>query len=190
MQPELAIPVLESGTALLDKLGVKWWLSAGTVLGAYRDGFSDEFIKADSDIDVGIYVEKAEDTIEIAKKIFGLFGMHRFRPIRCYKVEGGWTQLALEHDNKIIFDIYFFREAGEQIIAYTEFGHLVKPKRFIEPTGTLLVRGREYPVPNPVEDYLVVRIGEDWRTPKPKTTQWFVHCPNLVKMDNVKVSWT
>ena len=46
-----AIPILQKGCEVLENLGLKYWLSAGTLLGIHRD---KKLIDHDTDIDIEI----------------------------------------------------------------------------------------------------------------------------------------
>lgn len=166
-----ALKILKEGCQILDELDVTYWLSAGTALGAYRDGLSDEFLQKDTDLDVGIYDDKDFQKIKLA------FENHGFDTYRHYQTNGRWSQLALRKQS-IIFDLYFFYPINGELVNYNESGKMTKPLYLIEDMDELEVRGMPYPVPTPIEDYLVVRYGKDWKTPVGKV-RWQDQCANL-----------
>lgn len=157
--------VLEGGADVLDELGVKWWLSAGTMLGLYRDG---GFIPHDTDIDVGVLGEPSKEMDE-AFKSAGYLEL-RFMPF----------QRAFQKDN-VVFDIYFFQQLNDTLICDCDIGRLIKPASLFDTLGTIEFLGREYPTPNPVETYLEVRYGKDWKIPKTKKDTWEQDAANLHK---------
>ena len=170
MNPSIARHILSEGCAILDRLGVRYWLSAGTALGAYRDQLSDEFLTRDTDLDVGVLYQSHLHTI-----IKNYFEKNRFSVLRSYAIGQYPAQLAMIKKD-IIFDIYFFVEEGEKLVNYNEYGKMIKPIKLINNMDTVL----GYPVPSPIENYLAIRYGKDWRTPKPKC-DWKDQCANLVK---------
>jgi hypothetical protein len=169
MDPQTARRVLEEGCVLLDMLGVTYWLSAGTALGAYRDKLSDEFLLKDTDIDVGVLGDSRKADIE------SVFNNHGFGSFRSYKTNKYWSQLTLIREN-IIFDIYFFIPSGDLLVNYNEHGRMEKPSRLVERMELVL----GHPVPTPIEDYLKTRFGPSWKVPKPKV-DWQEGCANLIK---------
>jgi hypothetical protein len=162
---------MREGAELLDDLGVNWWLSAGTLLGAYRDGLSDEFLLRDTDIDIGVEGSGKFDSIML------VFTRAGFSPFRHYDMGGKWAQLCFKKDD-VLFDIYFFNRDGESLINHNEHGYMVKPCDLFD-YHTLMIGGYEYPVPE-CERYLEIRYGKDWMIPKGKEG-WESQAANLVR---------
>jgi phosphorylcholine metabolism protein LicD len=173
MNPVDAKRIMAEGCDLLTELGIKHWLSAGTALGAYRDGLSDEFLNRDTDIDVGVL---GSDTLG---QIVPAFENAGFKRVRVYPVQNLWAQCAMEKDS-ILFDIYFFNEHDEIVVNINEYGMMIKPRYMIQRLGELEIDGRTYPVPRPIESYLELRYGMDWKTPKKEKVAWQDECANLV----------
>lgn len=153
--------VLAEAGAVLDKLGVKWWLSAGTALGFHRDG---GFIPHDSDIDVGIE------------------GLPRNLPTAFYKA--GFRKHKFERNfqrsfakDDVLFDIYVFNKSADKMISDTTIGKIIKPYKLFTQLGEIEFAGKKYPVPNPIEDYLEVRFGASWRTPQKSKGKWYHDAP-------------
>jgi hypothetical protein len=165
MNPEKARNVLNEGATALNALGVKWWVSAGTALGLYRDGLSDEFLTRDTDIDIGVWGDSMHGEIKRELTLRG------FSELVTYRIRH-WAQLAMVKDG-IIFDIYFFMPFGDILENVNECGTMTKPARFCE--SPELIMG--YPAPAPIEEYLDVRYG-DWKTPKGKAP-WYEQAANL-----------
>ena len=93
--------ILNRGIKILESMGLKYWISAGTALGLYRDG---DFIPHDTDIDVEILLDKP---LNIAKlqQLFEADGFKTF--LKCRKLDK-FMQVAFMSDTKIIFDIYIY----------------------------------------------------------------------------------
>lgn len=145
--------ILEEGTDALDKAGIPYWLSSGTVLGLYRDG---NLIADDSDIDVGVLDDVSIERIEKALLNAG-FMANRFRN------SGGMPcQRAFVKDG-IAFDVSIYSPNGHYYIFQTPHGVIRKPKHLLENLQKISFNGKEYCIPNPKE-YLKWRYG-DWQTP-------------------------
>jgi len=170
MNPINAKKTLKVARQILDGLPVTWWLSAGTALGAYRDSLSDEFLLKDTDIDIGVLGSNSE---ELILDKFGKIMTLRERN-NCH---GDISQIVFLDDG-IILDFYFFMPDADDAVNYSFAGKMVKPLRMITPPCTIEVDGVNYPVPNPIEEYLEVRFGYDWREPK-EHGLWMEHAANL-----------
>lgn len=165
-QTPWAPEILAEGAGILDLLSIKWWLSAGTILGIYRDG---KLIPHDTDLDVG-----AQEPLdhEVTKSAFFERGFEA--------VAFSTFQLAFRK-REVIFDIYLFEKVGENLVCeITKQGKMAKPYRLFEKLGTLQFEGKFYPTPQPVEEYLRVRYG-DWQTPKTEKVDWMEEAHNFVK---------
>ena len=90
---------LETGCKILEDIGIKYWISQGTLLGFYRD---KNFIEGDSDIDIEILdLIDADKFQEIVEKL-------PFDLIRSASLKDKYMQLAfIDPTNNVIFDIWF-----------------------------------------------------------------------------------
>lgn len=165
-QPQ-AVEVLAEGARLLDMLKVHWWLSAGTALGVYRDGC---LIPWDNDLDVG--VREDPGVFDLLDKTFPPSG---FESLRSTPYQRAYTR------RDVVFDIYVYRVEGDLLVAHTEHGRLVKPARLISELAYVEFGGESYPMPSPPEDYLRVRYGDDWRTPRASKRNWIEDAAHLVR---------
>jgi hypothetical protein len=168
---------LDDGLRVLD--GHPVWLSAGTLLGLYRDG---DFIPYDTDIDIG-YLGDWDDPPE-AVDIAALLLENGFHHIRRMTYEDRVMQLAFVK-RLTIFDIYFFYKNKEEGIAinYNDNGVMRKPLHLVDPCGKIVWRGTFYPSPAPVEEYLEYRY-KDWKTPTGEKRPWFEDAASgLLKTD-------
>ena len=175
-----ALAILKEGTDLLEQMQCKWWLSAGTALGAYRDHFNREFVERDTDIDVGILnQEDTTDKDPLYTSIREKFLCSGFTSIRTYRGNGYWTQLALAKDG-IIFDIYFFYLSSKDTMAsYTEHGTMQKPYCLINEMKKIRIENNAYYIPTPIEKYLFLRYGKNWRVPSNAKVSWEKECANI-----------
>ncbi len=139
---------------IMNKFNVDWHVSGGTALGIARNG---DFIPWDWDVGVAV---KREDFMNI------------------------WADLITELQNKG-FEITLVRTVTEnrnEKILMTKFGQEYeilswallgdyrvrkihrRPSRFFDKVEYRNLRGFDYPLPSPLEDYLEEVYG-DWRTP-------------------------
>lgn len=141
-----AFEVMKEGISLMDS----YWLSAGTMLGIYRDG---DFIDWDTDIDVETFTP-----VDVGK-----FAEHGFHLIKVYTYGGHTYQQAFSKDG-ILFDVYTFISKGDVIYNYNDFGLWEQPRHLFEPLGKYEWKGIEWNVPNDIEAYLEQRYIT-WQTP-------------------------
>jgi hypothetical protein len=147
------------GEVLLEALrldGLRWYISSGTALGLYRDG---DYIPQDTDIDIGII---AEPGVNLRQNVINRLEMQLVREITH---EGMPMQLAFMH-NDIIFDVYFYYiQPDGTFINHNDQGDMVKQPFEIRTRDT---KYGVLPFPHPIEDYMVMRYGKDWKIPSNK----------------------
>lgn len=158
---------------MLDSLGIRFWLSAGTALGLYRDG---DFIPHDTDLDIGtLEITGRFDEMDRAFDEAGFSRLEATHPSLTDKFQRAYLFLG------VLFDIYSYTREGDTIVAYTDSGKLVKPYGLFEDLNGVRFRGRAYPLPDPIEDYLEMRYGPDWRTPKTQKDAWTVDAASCIQ---------
>lgn len=152
-----ATEVLKEIKQILDGAGVTFFLRQGTCLGAIRD---NGFLPWDDDIDVG--------------SVLGLHGLteESLEPIvRTFRNNGFLTRIErLDHcvaiplvKSSIRADWRCYRLFGDSIIQYPAVRAPVS--LFTHPKEITFI-GEKFNVPNPPEEYLRLKYGEDWMTPK------------------------
>jgi hypothetical protein len=157
VDPAAGEKALKEAKKILDKLGIVFLLSSGTCLGAIRD---NAFIPWDDDIDliavIGIngLTWEAVDTAIATFRENGYFvyesngtTSRSFSMIKDY-VRTGW-------------DCYHIMD--ESVWVYP--GTQIPAKLFTDPKEIEFVN-EKFLVPNPPEEYLRRKYGEEWRTPK------------------------
>jgi glycerol-3-phosphate cytidylyltransferase len=174
--------VFTSAAKILDLMGLKWWIEAGTCLGAVRE---KDFIGHDPDIDVGIWADKptsatAPDLIERMEKAdFSL--VHKFEH------KGQLLELSfIKADVKI--DVFFFFERNglawhgafgpeneNGTGAYSVFLPHVFTLSLFRDLKEIDFVGLKVKVPNPPEQYLTERYGPTWQTPD-RTYHYWTDC--------------
>ena len=139
---------------VLDATLDRWFLSGGTLLGAYRDG---DFIPWDWDVEVTVLTEEAREKEGALLKglLAGGFGIVSSDSSReNFKiVAAGW---GTEYE---ILGRYLKESERLRARMMTEV-----PARFFETPETLRFRGHDFPAPSPTDDFLEALYG-DWRTP-------------------------
>lgn len=143
--------------------GIKgtYWLSAGTLLGLYRDGGT---IPHDTDIDIAVL---ANTEVNLPKEF------ELFRHI----VEDGRTmqEAYIHRDENIIVDIlryYPLDKNGHCLYNRGDEGYLIRPKDMILPTQSVDWDDEIFKLPADIESYLEIWY-DDWETPiKGGKTEW------------------
>lgn len=169
MDKTTAIRNLNSIGAVMRKYGSRWWVEAGTCLGAYRE---HHIIAHDLDTDVGILEEDFHWDIINDLIADGFILCHVFGA-RHHGLE-----IVLRRDG-VKTDIFlFYRNGDERWHAAWRNGHrsgkvddiicLVFPASLVENYTLAQIDGFSFPVPSDTERYLVARYGESWREPDPK----------------------
>ena len=162
----------------LDQLKLKWWLEAGTCLGAIRE---KDFIGHDPDIDVGVWTD---DVPRTAEQITGLLRDAGFTLYHQWAHEGRITELSFTKA-EVKVDVFFFYERDglawhgafgpENDIGtggYTRFLPHIFSLDLFRDLKTVEFAGLHVKVPNPPERYLVERYGTDWKTPNRDYKYW------------------
>ena len=151
---------LNIGCDILDDVGVKYWVSQGTLLGFHRD---KNFIEGDSDVDIEVL-----DVID-ESKFQEIIDKLPFDLIRSASMYDKYMQLAfIDNSNNIIFDVWFLYSKDDLILNYTDDGKLHYPKKYFENLSTVEFNNRFYPAPSDSEWYCKFRYGDDWNIPQYK----------------------
>lgn len=149
---------LEKGCNILSKLGLKWWVSQGTLLGFYRD---KGYCKGDSDIDIEVLDADPNIMDEIVQQM-------PFELIRSASLYDRYFQLAfIDRINNVIFDVWFLYSKEDVILNYTdEPQKLWYPKKYFNNLSFIDYNGKQYPTPSDCEWYCEFRYGDSWNTPQ------------------------
>jgi hypothetical protein len=158
-----AVENLYVAKEILDELGLTFWLTAGTLLLAYRDQRVDE-----TDIDISVY------DIQTVIKNLDKFYDKGFVLKRHYTNGTGLAdQLTLERNN-IDFDIWTkeFRDGQAWWCSYSNvpIPHHVDERHY-KTLDTIEIWGETWNVPSDTEKFLEACYG-DWRTPNPDWRWW------------------
>lgn len=188
MDKEKAFSNLCDAVGVLDKFGLRYFLTDGTLLGAVREG---DFIGHDSDIDIGVFMidwslpRFAKVFEEMMRKgfilyhSFGVFGKH---------FECAWRR------NGIKVDFFFYYEAeddnGNPVYRFNAFNNggrtlpddIITYEYFsshLEELDSIYFRDRFFICPSDRVKFLETKYGPEWRTPTSKWN-WATSPKNIV----------
>ena len=157
IDPELAKLMLEEAKEILDSLGVPFFLRQGTCLGAVRD---QAFIPWDDDIDLGSVIGLNGLTEDMLDSVFDAFRDRGY----FVNVERNdrWIAAGMMKSSSRV-DLTFFHVIDDHIF---HFPFIWIPARLFANLKEIEFIGGKYPVPNPPEEYLRIKYGPNWITPK------------------------
>lgn len=170
---ELSIAGLKQAKKILDKLGIEFYLTLGTALGAYRD---KDFCGGDiDDIDLNVNQLDYPRIAEIEKDFLANGWELKMKWEADDKIS---TELSFrkmyENDTvQVKVDLWFMTENPDnseetlfRMYRTPEEYHTYRlPKRFYEKTIPIEFFGTEYLIPEDIEGYLEWNYGKDWETP-------------------------
>ena len=150
---------LKEAKEVLDPLGVAFLLSSGTCLGAIRD---NAFIPWDDDIDLisivgsnGLTEKMMEDAVAAFRErgyfVYAVGGAHR--DVQVYSMMKDYVRIGWE--------CYRIVDGGISVYPGTRI-----PASFFTQPKTVTFLGEQFLVPNPPEEYLRLKYGEEWMIPK------------------------
>ena len=143
--------------SILDGLGVVFMLGSGSCLGATRDG---AFIPWDDDIDLLTVLGVNGMTDESIDSVFAAFqegGYHVMRQ------DGLDSTVLMTMKDGVRVSLECLRIRGENVFSYP--GVLLPSVMFTEPKQIEFL-GERFNVPNPPEEYLALKYGPEWKTPR------------------------
>ena len=157
MDMPTAETVLKETNRIMAELGVTYFLRHGTCLGAVRDG---AFIPWDDDLDVG--------------SVLGLHGLTEKKVDQTVEVfrDNGFTATVVH--NKLNISVSM-QKSGTQMdwTCYRIFGDVIYqwpvvkiPVALHEDLKEIDFLGEKFFVPNPPEEYLLLKYGPEWMIPK------------------------
>ena len=157
MDPVIAEQMLKEAKEIMDQLGVQFFIRQGTCLGAIRN---QSFIPWDDDIDLGCVIGLhglTEDKIPLVFDAFRSHGYYVDVETNDHWVSAGMMKLSTR------IDLTFFRVIDDHIF---HFPMNWIPVRLFSNLKEIECLGGNYLVPNPPEEYLELKYGPNWVTPK------------------------
>jgi len=165
--PAVAAEILQTCKDVLTKVGVKFWLSDGGLLGLIRDG---DVIATDHDWDIGVMTD--EKLPEIRAKM-------PYREYASEKLYDHFQGFAWIY-NKWILDLRFWWKVDNWLINAQGFpeengiwqtGTFYEDACLFEKLGEINYKGVKFPIPEPVEKYLEVRY-DNWKQATSENRWW------------------
>jgi len=151
---------------ILDYWGVPFFLIQGTALGAYRD---KGFTPTERDIDFGILQEHLD---RIAPELAMAFVQTGYQ-IESYSLPFSKCRTLVVWKYGIHVDLVGWMLWKGVRFTYspvhpsvTEPYALVHDRKMLETYEPVELFDRMFVVPNPIETYLALEYGDDWRTPR------------------------
>lgn len=169
--------LLRRSCEILEELGIHYWLDFGTLLGIIRE---NKLIDWDKDMDLSVRFEseaQMEQMVKALSKIYpvktlapsirpGAWNMGKYRTIKAFHQKFGmfrtdphldfFTQYRGKYDNNTEFTYRSVIAGVNNEI----------PASYVDKLDKIVFDGHEYSIPNNVEEFLALRYGEDWKTPK------------------------
>lgn len=169
--------LLRRSCEVLEELGIHYWLDFGTLLGFIRE---NKIIDWDKDLDLSVRYEsdeKMEQMIQALSKLYPIkllspsirpdsWNLGKYRTVKAFHQKFGLIRTNPHLD---FFTQYRGQYEGKTEPTYRSIIAGVNneiPASFVDELDTFIFEGHEYAIPNHVEDYLALRYGSDWRTPK------------------------
>lgn len=175
--PKNADIEMYQGCQLLDNAGVPYRLTDGTILGLYRDG---KFIAHDNDIDVDVFDVERKQVDSIIK----FFLTEGFKVGRLAYFKGVMHQVIFYNEREVLFDILFWYRDEDEYINNSERGYVRKQSaRYFNRLDKISFQGINYNTPPYLDEWLEMRYGKDWKTPKTYKGDWKDDCFDLEKLN-------
>jgi hypothetical protein len=157
MDVAIAEKLLLEVKEIMDYRGVQFFLRQGTCLGAIRES---AFIPWDDDLDIGVILGVNGFTEQSVEPLLAAFRENEYY-VRSESSDKIIYATLLKHGVRI--DLMFNRVIDEHIYHWPGIWFPVGLFKHLKKINFL---GQIFLVPNPPEDYLRIKYGPDWETPK------------------------
>ncbi|PNF36025.1 Fukutin [Cryptotermes secundus] len=154
--------LLSKAKTLLDKLGIRFWISSGTCLGYFRQC---DIIPYSKDVDIGIFIS------DYSEKILPEFLAHGFTLKHWFGKVNDSLELSFSSGD-LKLDIFFFYEDGRFLWNGGTQAKSGKKFKYVFPRFTLCwteFLELKVRVPCETQAYIEANYGSDWFTPM---TRW------------------
>lgn len=144
---------------MLEEAGIRYWLEAGSLLGAMRSG---DILPWDHDVDIG-FIREDLSRCEWLKKA-------KDRPVVDIKgflwekaTEGNFYRVHYSRINKIYVNLLPFYSRNGTMVKdswFTNHKNMEFPEIFLHPMSSIDFAGRSVPSPNNIRDFLELKFGK------------------------------
>lgn len=141
----------------IKRLKKPFWVSAGTLLGFFRDG---DLIEGDTDVDIAL---EGFDGVEN----YILETFKDYEVVRTVHNDDKVMQIAL-YKNENLLDVYIHWVKGENLENIGESGITRMNKNILRNTELFPTKFGFLPFPKQTEKYLKIRYGADWQIKQDK----------------------
>lgn len=164
-----ALNNLKDLKTIFEQLGVKYWLTDGTLLGLHREG---DFLDHDLDTDIGLMID---DYSPLLVKTIALYG---FTLHRVFGEMDNGLEIAIKRGG-VKTDLFFYYKEGSDLVHSSwdfkeKAWHQIKyryPAATILPVQQTTFKGMSFNVPRMVVNFLATKYGNfkevitewDWR---------------------------
>jgi len=142
---------------VLDQVELKFWLTNGTALAAYRE---KDWIKWDDDADLDVYEENLFPKYNKLKEKFISLGFI----VRGKHIKQG-CKMSLFRDGEKIALRGLYLDPSYKNNTYRLRKHYKYSRKFYETPGTIQFKGHIFNIPSLIEDFLVYIYGKKWHIP-------------------------
>ena len=142
---------------ILDKHRVFFWITDGTLLGAYRD---KDFIKWDNEVDIDVF---DEDMVVNFDKLVEVFINRDFIVRKVKRRRGSKINLFKNNSKVSIRALYLDTKYKKNKFRLSPL--YCYPKKFFRKFEKIKLGGTEYNVPSPIKKYLMYVFGPSWNIP-------------------------
>ena len=174
-----ALDLLDGTVSIIKENKSKYFLDAGTLLGAVRD---KKFIPWDHDIDLGIIYNnqmEIDKLIKLLKKKYyvralkfkndpDIWNLGKYRIIKVYKKKGLFSRDTMCLDI-FIFYLSTIDATNQEVYKYGVWNkNAFYPKSILTTFTTIKFYNKYYCIPNNPENFLKFKYGDNWETPNKK----------------------
>ncbi len=173
----VAHQLLRNSCEILEDLGIHYWLDFGTLLGLIRE---NKLIDWDKDMDLSFRYESDEKIQEMISalgkqyKVKSLppsirpdsWDLGKYRTIKAFHQHFGLIRSNLHLDFFTQYRGQYENQSDPSYRSVIVGLNNEIPASYVDKLDSFTFEGHEYAIPNHVEDFLALRYGADWRTPK------------------------
>lgn len=159
---------------ILKQSDLHFRVTDGTALGLYRN---ECFIGHDNDLDFDIL------EIHNEKKLLKTMYKRGFKIGRLVYYNGCISQVVFYNNRRQIVDFANWVVANDKICQYEEPGYIrIQDLKYFTCLNNINAYGFSFPIAGYTEEWMEMRYGKEWRTPKTYKGDWKDECGDLIKL--------